>query len=110
MIKLSILYPNARSAQFDLSYYCEKHIPMFLAEMGTACKGVCIDYGIEDEKIGGNPAYLVMGHFLFDSLDALQAVIQACGDMVKQDVVNFTNITPVVQISGVKIYQHNYTV
>jgi hypothetical protein len=28
MIKVSVLYPNNEGSKFDMSYYCNTHIPM----------------------------------------------------------------------------------
>jgi len=28
MIKVSVFYPNDKGSRFDMTYYCDRHIPM----------------------------------------------------------------------------------
>ena len=45
--------------------------------------------------------YRVIAVVDFESLDAFQAAVGAHGEEIFGDVPNFTNITPVVQISDI---------
>ena len=47
--------------------------------------------------------YVVMGHLLFDSVDAFQSAFVAHAPEIMGDISNYTNIQPIVQISEVKI-------
>ena len=46
MIRVSVLYPNNEGSNFDMDYYCNKHIPMVKDKLGAACKGVAVDQGM----------------------------------------------------------------
>jgi len=46
MIKVSVLYPNNEGSKFDMSYYCNSHIPMVQEKLGKVCKGVAVEQGV----------------------------------------------------------------
>ncbi len=92
MIRFSVLYPSAEDSTFDHDYYKETHIPMACAAWGV---GAEIDKGIA----GPNVAAV---HFFFDSMDQFQGAMAAPDTgAVMADVANYTNISPVTQISEV---------
>ena len=95
MHKLTVIYPDGDGVTFDMAYYQTTH------------KDICfksID-GLErmeiDQGLPGQP-YLAVAHLYFPSLEALQAGLGSpnAGDAAV-DVPNFTNATPVMQISEV---------
>jgi uncharacterized protein (TIGR02118 family) len=73
MIKVSALYPNTAGSKFDMPYYLDKHIPMVRQKLGSAFRGVSVEKGLGGGQPGSPPAYLAMGHLLFDSIEAFQA-------------------------------------
>ena len=72
MIKVSVLYPNRPGAKFDMTYYCEKHIPMVQQKLGAACKQVAVEHGTAGMAPGSPPAFIAMGHLYCDSVAAFQ--------------------------------------
>jgi uncharacterized protein (TIGR02118 family) len=46
VIKVSVPYPNREGSRFDMTYYCETHIPMVKVLLGPALKGVAVEQGI----------------------------------------------------------------
>jgi hypothetical protein len=40
MIKVSVLYPNNERSKFDMSYYCNSHIPMVQEKLGKCAKAL----------------------------------------------------------------------
>jgi uncharacterized protein (TIGR02118 family) len=101
MIKLSVLYPNADGATFDMDYYCNKHIPLVQQTLGAALKGVAVDQGIGQS---GSPApFVAMGHLMFGSMLDLQTSLDTHGKKLMADIPNYTNIRPTIQISEVKM-------
>jgi len=62
MIKVSVLYPNNEGSKFDMSYYCNSHIPMVQEKLGKACKGVAVEQGVSGATPGSRPAFIAMGH------------------------------------------------
>ncbi len=103
MIKVSVLYPNTPGSRFDMVYCCTKHVPLVQQRLGAACKGVAVEQGISGGMLSTPPAYDVMGHVYFDSIDAFE---ESWGRHIEEfvaDVPNYTDIQPVIQISEVKV-------
>jgi uncharacterized protein (TIGR02118 family) len=103
MIKVSVLYPNSGDAKFDMNYYVTKHMPMVRQKLGAACKGVAVEQGIAGGAPGAPPAFVAMGHLLFDSADAFQTAFAPHASEIMADIPNYTKIQPVIQISDVKM-------
>ena len=92
MIRMSVYYPSGDDTTFDHDYYKNSHVPLACSTWNVAGE---IDKGIS----GPNVAAV---HFFFDSMDAMQAALALPGTgAVMADVANYTNITPVMQISEV---------
>jgi uncharacterized protein (TIGR02118 family) len=93
MIRMSVLYPTTGGDVFDHDYYRERHVPLALRKWGL--ERAEIDKGVDGP-------YVAAVHFRFDSLEAMTAALSGEGSaQVTADVANYTNITPVVQISEI---------
>ena len=103
MIKVSVFYPNNEGARFDMEYYRDRHMPMVQARLGPACKGIAVEHGLAGATPGSQPAFVAMGHIYFDSLTAFQEGFARHSAEFIQDVPNYTNIQPNIQISEVVI-------
>lgn len=103
MIKVSVLYPHTEGSSFDMRYYCESHFPMVLKKLGAACKGVSVEQGIGGAVPGAPPAFVAMGHLLFESVEAFQVAFGPHAGEIMADIPNYTAIKPTIQISEVKI-------
>jgi uncharacterized protein (TIGR02118 family) len=103
MIKVSILYPSGENHTFDMAYYLDKHGSLIRQKVGPALKGVAVDEGIGGMDPDSRPPYMVIGHLFFDSMEALQSSFAPHIPVFLSDIPNFTNVTPTVQISEVKL-------
>ena len=93
MIRMSVLYPTTEGHVFDHDYYRDQHVPLALRTWG-------LDRAEIDKGVNG--PYVAAVHFQFDSLEDMTAALAAEGSaQVTADVTNYTNITPVVQISEI---------
>jgi uncharacterized protein (TIGR02118 family) len=93
MIKVSVLYPAAEGATFDHDYYRDHHVPLAVRTWGL--DGAEIDKGMDGP-------YVAAVHFRFESAAAMTAAMSVPGSKdVAADVPNYTNITPVRQVSEV---------
>jgi uncharacterized protein (TIGR02118 family) len=101
MIKVSVFYPYSDGAAFDLDYYVTKHIPMVAELTGAACKGSSVDAGLGGGAPGESPAFVAIGHLLFDSVEEFQASFGPHAGQIMGDIPNYTAIAPVIQISDV---------
>lgn len=103
MIKVSVLYPGGEGKTFDMDYYCNKHIPLLKELVGPALKNVQVDHGLAGMVPGSNADFMAIGHLHFESLESFQANFGPHMPVLMGDIPNFTNATPVGQISEVKM-------
>ena len=102
MIKVSVLYPHSEGKGFDMKYYCDKHMPMVMKKLGSACKSIAVEQGIAGGAPGAPPTYVAMGHIYCESVEAFQAAFGPHAAEIMADIPNYTPIQPVIQISEVK--------
>lgn len=103
MIKVGVLYPNSEGSRFNMEYYLSSHIPMVRQKLGAALKGVAVEQGLAGETPGSPAPYLTMAHLLFESVEAFQSSFGPHMQAIMDDIPNYTNTQPLVQISEVKI-------
>jgi uncharacterized protein (TIGR02118 family) len=102
MIRVAVLYPNSPGAKFDYTYYAQKHMKLVqekLAKMGLV--KIEIDKGIAKTPLGSKLPYITIGYLYFNSLDDLKKAAAPMGGELHDDIPNFTNVTPQVQVSEV---------
>lgn len=105
MIRVSILYPNREGGRFDLQYYVDVHMPMSIARLRPAMRGVSVEAGLSGVPAGAAPAFVAMTHFLFDSIDAFVAAFTPHQQELQGDMPNYTDIEPVIQFNEVRLAQ-----
>jgi uncharacterized protein (TIGR02118 family) len=103
MIKVSVMYPNGSDAVFDEAYYRDRHMPMVKNLMGEHCKYYTVDRAMSGGSPESNAPYIAMGHLFCDSVDAFQAGFGPHTKAIMADIPNYTNQTPVIQISEVLV-------
>ncbi len=103
MIKVSVMYPNNPNTKFDIDYYCNTHLPLVADCLGDALKGGAVDHGIAGGAPDEGPAFIAMGHMLFDTVEDFQNSFGPNAEKIMGDLPNFTNEQPVLQISEVKV-------
>ena len=103
MVKVSVMYPASSGLRFDHDYYRDRHLPLIKRRMGMALKYYSIDKGLA----GGIPdapiTYVGMCHLMCDSLESYHASFDPHAKELSGDILNFTDQTPVVQISEIVI-------
>lgn len=103
MIKVSVLYPDMDGSRFDMNYYLSTHMRLVEDKLGAACKGINVEQGLSGAEPGTRPAYVCMGHMLFDSVQAFQDAFAPHAEVIMADIANYTDIQPVIQISDIKM-------
>jgi uncharacterized protein (TIGR02118 family) len=103
MIKVSVFYPNEKDKKFDMEYYCNTHIPMVQKKLGAACKGLAVERGLCGAEPGSPAIYIAMSHAYFDSIETFQTTFGPHANAFMEDVPNYTDIQPMIQVSEVKI-------
>ncbi|MDJ0646905.1 MAG: EthD family reductase [Flavobacteriaceae bacterium] len=99
MIKVTILYPNGEGKTFDMDYYANKHMPLVASLLGDSLKVLAIDKGISGRTPEEEIPYLAIGYLYFDTLSAYQNSFGPNAEKIVNDIPNYTNTQPIVQIS-----------
>lgn len=103
MIKISVMYPNRPGARFDHDYYLEKHMPLVRERMGPSCIFYTVDKGVAGGNPGDPPAFIGMCHIFCASIEEFQRSFGPHSKEIQSDIANYTDLSPVIQISEVAI-------
>ena len=60
-----------------------------------------MDKGLAGGARGAPAPYVAVGHLLFDTVDTLQKAMASHSKELMDDIPNFTNIQPIMQVSEV---------
>jgi uncharacterized protein (TIGR02118 family) len=101
MIKVSVMYPNTPGARFNHEYYRDTHMPLVKARMGDNCRYYTVDKGLAGGTPGAPASYVGMCHIFCDSVEAFQAGFGPHAQEILGDIPNYTDLSPVIQISEV---------
>jgi uncharacterized protein (TIGR02118 family) len=105
MFNISSIYPSKEDYSFDFDYYLNQHMPLSIERLSGAkgFRGVSVERGvsIEDPKI--ESSYVAMCHYYFDTLEDFMAAFMPHAEELQGDIINYTNIEPVIQINEVMI-------
>lgn len=101
MIVFTVMYPHGPDKHFDMDYYLAKHIPLVREKVGDALKGVTVDKGLSSREPGSAPTYAAITRLLFDTVEDVATRMTPHSPMFNEDIPNFTNIKPFVQVSEV---------
>jgi uncharacterized protein (TIGR02118 family) len=97
MYKVSVMYPNAEDAVFDFEYYQDNHM--------KRVEELFKPYGLiktsVDKGIGDMSPYLCIGNLYFETSDGYSKATAEVGQTLRDDIVNYTNIKPVRQLSEI---------
>jgi uncharacterized protein (TIGR02118 family) len=102
MIRVSVMYPSGEGKKFDHAYYANQHMSLVhkrLDSLGLIRTEV--DKGVAGGAPGAPAPYAAIGHVYFNSIADFQAAMKPHGKELFDDVPNFTNIAPQVQISEI---------
>jgi uncharacterized protein (TIGR02118 family) len=103
MIKVSVLYPYQQGNRFDLTYNCAKDFPLVRQLLGTALTNVVVEEEIGGMTPGSPAPFVAVGHLWFESVAAFHAAFTPHAAEILNDIPNYANSQPTVQIGVVKI-------
>lgn len=101
MIKMSVYYPANGGSKFDHDYYRTHHMPLIQQRLGDACLRYEIDKGLGGSEPGSGPEFVAACHIYAPTLETFQEAFGPHRAEIAADVANYTDITPIVQISEV---------
>ena len=102
LFKVTILYANGDGKTFDMAYYESKHMPMVAGFLGKNLQFYEIDKGIAGRTPDDKAPYVAVGYFYVKDIAGYNKAIAQNRDAVVNDIKNYTNIQPVIQISEVR--------
>ena len=103
MIKVTVMYSNTPGARFDHEYYRDRHMPLVKARMGESCKYYTVDKGLAGGTPDAPAPYIAMCHIFCDSIEAFQSGFGPYSQELMGDILNYTDLSPVIQISEVVV-------
>jgi uncharacterized protein (TIGR02118 family) len=103
MVRISVLYPAGEGTTFDMDYYLSSHIPMMQRHLGDALQGVTVDQGLSGGGPNMGPPYVAITQLTVESIEAFQAALAEHMAEVMGDIANFTNASPEMQFSEVRL-------
>ena len=103
MIKVTVMYPNAPGARFDMQYYVSKHMPMVQQKCAPECRGIAAEGGLAGGAPGSAAPVIAVGHLRSDSLAAFTKSFVPHVTEILADIPNYTNAKPVIQISEITL-------
>jgi uncharacterized protein (TIGR02118 family) len=103
MIKVTVMYPNSPGIRFDHNYYRDRHMPLIKSRMGAGLKYYSVERGLAGGALGTPATYVAACDLLCDSVETYQSSFGPHAQEIRADICNFTDQTPVVQISEVVV-------
>ncbi|CAG7574532.1 uncharacterized protein (TIGR02118 family) [Barrientosiimonas humi] len=101
MIKVSVLYPRTEGARFDHEYYRSRHVPMVAELVGSAVTAWGVERGLNGGAPNAPAVYEAACWFEVETEEAWAAGFGPNADQILGDIANYTDITPVMQVSEV---------
>lgn len=101
MLRMTVLYPNADDATFDWDYYNAEHMSLLDERFGPhLAKAPEVTKGVANLP-KGDATFMASAILYFADRDALNAALKAGGMDIPNDIPNFTNVQPVMQLDEV---------
>lgn len=93
MIAMKIFYPNTKGARFDMEYYIDHHMRKAKELAGELCKGIAIEGAIH----ASDSPYIAVGTEYYETVEDYHKALDPYREELREDISNFTDITPVIQ-------------
>jgi uncharacterized protein (TIGR02118 family) len=101
MIRVSVSYPTTEGQRFDHGYYQTKHCAL-ICELLRPHGMVRLEIDMSLKNAAENSSTAVaVAHMTFENREAFNAGMAAAGKVLAADVVNYTDIVPVVLITDI---------
>ncbi|WP_428739241.1 EthD family reductase [Sulfurimonas sp.] len=105
MFNISSIYTKKENYYFDFDYYINNHMPRSI-EILSKAQGfikVSVEKGIDIKEQNIESSYIAMCHYYFDTLENFMIAFLPYSDELQNDIKNYTNIIPIIQINEVKL-------
>jgi uncharacterized protein (TIGR02118 family) len=98
-ITVTVMYPNTPGSKFDMDYYLSSHKKLVGEKWGEKLKSFRAVKGVGTPDPETPAPYQIMAILELENMDVLHQLMADHGAEVMGDIPNFTDTTPVVQIS-----------
>ena len=99
MIVISVCYPKTTSSTFNYDYYLQTHTPLLKTRLtGLGLEKVELLRNIATLD-GSTPTFELIALLTFTSIEHMQSAMAAHGAEIVDDIPNFTNVQPIIQIN-----------
>lgn len=98
-ITVTVMYPNTPGSKFDMDYYLSNHFDLVGKLWGPKLLSARAIQGLGTPDPDTPAPYQVMAILELENMDDLHSLIKEHGEAVMGDIANFTDVTPVVQVS-----------
>lgn len=98
MLRVTVLYPNESGATFDWEYYQTSHMALLEERWGPHMARKPEVARGQAALPKGDATYMASAVAYFDDREALQAAMRAGGSDIPNDIPQFTNVQPVMQV------------
>jgi uncharacterized protein (TIGR02118 family) len=105
MVKVSIFYPSTPGARFDVDYYLKTHMPLTIGLLGPAVQSISVEIGVIGGLPDQAPPFVAICSFVCETAEAFTAAFLPNADLLQGDIVNYTDIAPVIQVSQLFVTQ-----
>ena len=105
MVKVSIFYPGKPGSHFDVDYYLNTHMPLTLGLLGSAIKAVSVEIGVLGGTPDQLPPFTAICGFTCETVQAFTDAFLPNADVLQSDIPKYTDITPVIQVSEIRLEQ-----
>ena len=94
MFCASVTYPITEGGTFDLDYFVDRYVPMFVGFLGDNCARFEVRRGLQTPGAPA-PTYVCVANFWVRSGEEFAAALQRHGEALYGDIPKFTNIEPI---------------
>jgi uncharacterized protein (TIGR02118 family) len=86
-----------------MNYYVTRHMPLVRDRCAPECRSIAAESGVGGGAPGSPAPYIAVGHLTFDSVAAFQKAFTPHMAEIMGDIPNYTNTSPVIQISEITL-------
>jgi len=94
MFCASVTYPIQEGARFDLDYFVDYYVPMFVRLLGNNCVRFEVRKGLQSPG-APPPTHICTANFWVTSGEEFGAVLAQHGEQIYGEIERFTNIEPI---------------
>ena len=103
MVKMTVMYPYTEGCRFDMDYYVNHHINVH--KQDPAVLGIIIEKGKNGFRNPNGPRFVCVAHFFYRCIGDLDRSRTPEKTKIQDaDLINFTDIKPINQISEVEYF------